>query len=492
MEITLLLIRLFLFGIFIVAGIGKLLDLEGSEKAVKDFGVPKDLANPLSLALPVAEIVIAFLLLATSTARLGAFGAVLLLSIFIGGMIRQMQLGNAPECHCFGQIHSEPVGAKSLIRNIVFAVLALIVLIFGGGIGVSDLANETALQLFLGLGIVGLLFIAVNYLKKISEQQTLIIRRIELLEMIGGEGVEAKREDVHTPHDGLPIGAPAPDFELPDLNGKIVSFEHLLMTGKPSLLLFVSPSCNPCQALLPEIETWQNEFGERMNFVFISSGTSEENIEKFGGATEKIILLQKKKEIGELFAAPWTPTAIYINDDGIIGSRPAAGDTAICELVEMIKAAGEDEKFFYVHNADSFGKPPKIGERIPEFSIKDLQGSEITDKDFLGKQTLVTFFGTTCPHCIAMHDDLRGWEENKSADEPNLVIFSEGDVEEHKEYDLSSPILLEKNYKTAIKFGMHGTPSAVLIDENGVIISETAIGAPQIWALVGKRRGEGR
>jgi uncharacterized membrane protein YphA (DoxX/SURF4 family) len=218
MEIILLLIRIFLFGVFVVAGIGKLLDLEGSEKAVKEFGVPKDLAKPLSIILPVTEIIIAFLLLTTFTARIGAFGAFALLAVFVGGMIWQMKLGNTPDCHCFGQIHSEPVSAKSLIRNIVFAVLAFVVLIFGGGIGFSELTNETALQLFLGIGTLGLLAAAVLFLKKISEQQTLIIRRIELLELIGNEGGEAKRDDVHTPHDGLPIGAPAPDFELSDIN----------------------------------------------------------------------------------------------------------------------------------------------------------------------------------------------------------------------------------------------------------------------------------
>ena len=45
MEVMMLLVRLFLVGIFALAGIGKLLDLPGSEKAVKDFGVPEDLAR---------------------------------------------------------------------------------------------------------------------------------------------------------------------------------------------------------------------------------------------------------------------------------------------------------------------------------------------------------------------------------------------------------------------------------------------------------------
>ena len=35
---------------------------------------------------------------------------------------------------------------------------------------------------------------------------------------------------------------------------------------------------------------------------------------------------------------------------------------------------------------------------------------------------------------------------------------------------------------------MNGTPSAVLINENGKIISEVAVGAEQIWTLIGKRK----
>jgi thiol-disulfide isomerase/thioredoxin len=239
---------------------------------------------------------------------------------------------------------------------------------------------------------------------------------------------------------------------------------------------------------MPEIETWQSEFDNKINFVFISNGTAEENIEKFAGKNLQTILLQKNKQISELFSAPWTPTAIYINDDGNIASRPAAGDEAIRELVEKIKSAEEDEKFFYIPNENSFGRPPKIGVQIPEFSLKDLNDNEFTDEDFRGKQTLVMFFGLTCPHCTAMHDDLHEWENTKNEDEPNLVIFSEGDAETHREFNFRAPILLEKDYKTAMKFGMHGTPSAVLVDENGVIISETAIGAPQIWSLIGKKK----
>ena len=50
------------------------------------------------------------------------------------------------------------------------------------------------------------------------------MRRIEILELTSLEGGrEVEREDVAQPHEGLLIGSPAPDFVLPDMNGKEVS-----------------------------------------------------------------------------------------------------------------------------------------------------------------------------------------------------------------------------------------------------------------------------
>ena len=40
------------------------------------------------------------------------------------------------------------------------------------------------------------------------------------------------------------------------------------------------------------------------------------------------------------------------------------------------------------------------------------------------------------------------------------------------------------NLRTAL---VDGTPSAVLVNEEGVVVSEIALGAEQIWKLVGKK-----
>lgn len=485
MEVLLLLIRIFLFAIFAAAGIGKLLDLKGSEKAVKEFGTPDEFAKTFAIALPFAEIVFAVCFLFTDFSWFGALGALILLLTFIGGMIYQMAQGNAPDCHCFGAIHSEPVSKRSLIRNIIFAILALFLISQGSrnqGLGFSELTNEMAIQLFLGLAVIALLGAAVYFLKKISEQQNQIMRRIEVLEltaMEGGKSVE--RETVTDPTEGLPIGAPAPDFALPDLNGKEVEFEHLLAKGKPMLFFFVSPNCSPCAALLPEIEIWQTELKDKVNFVFVSSGKAKENAEKFGGATYKQVLLQNDREVSLLFGAQWTPTAVLVNTDGAIASSIAAGDAAIRELIEKIK---KEQEIKFVVN----GSGGNIGEDFPEFVLPAADGKELRDADIRGKKTLVTYWSIGCGFCTHMLEELREWDKTKGADQPNLLLLSSGEAEAHRELDFASPIVLDDKKEVANKLGMTGTPSAVLVDENGKIASEVAVGEGKIWLLIGKKR----
>jgi len=341
MEVVLLFIRIFLFAVFATAGIGKFLDLEGAAKSAKAFGTPDDLAKTFAVLIPFAELVFAVCLLFTSFAWLGAIGVFGLLFIFTGGMISQMAQGNAPDCHCFGAIHSEPVSKKSLIRNVIFALFALVLIAQGRenqGLSFSDMSEGFAMQFVFGLAILGALGAVIFYLKKISEQQNQIMRRIDVFEMVSQDGKVVERENVGSLEDFLPVGAFAPEFTLENAkNGREVALEHLLMEGKSLLFFFVSPNCVPCAELLPEISSWQNELGERFNFVFISGGKAKENNEKFGESF-KNILLQKEREVATDYFSPWTPTVLVVNSEGLIASRPAVGDAAIRELIEKIKS----------------------------------------------------------------------------------------------------------------------------------------------------------
>lgn len=490
MEIFLLILRFALAAVFGIAGIAKLFDPAGSEKAFGDFGLPKFLAKPMVYLLPAVELAIAGMLLFITTSWFGAIGAAGLFVIFTTGMLYQMAKGNAPDCHCFGQIHSEPVGVTSVLRNAVFLILAAFIVLQGRTAQGLSLVNsdQDIMQFVIGIAVLVLLFTAVLFLKKISEQQTQIMRRIELMELVARDGGEVERDEAGHPNEGLPIGAIVPNFELPDLNGETVSVESLRSERLPVLFLFVSPTCNPCKALLPEFDLWQKELAGKINFVFISNGDASENREKFDGDAAKVMLLQKDREITNLLKAKWTPTALLMDADGRVASHPAAGDTAIRELVGKLLENEPTGEFSYFANSNGNSRLIKIGENIPEVSVADVSGKPIRTDYFKGKPTLVTFWSTTCPFCVNMLEDLKTWDSTKGKDEPNLIVFSDGDQDALKDMGLISPVVFDEGHKTASGFGMFGTPSAVLINEDGKFVTETAIGAPDIWSLIGKRK----
>ena len=489
MEIVLLLIRLILFGVFALAAIGKLLDPQGSAKAMREFGTPDEFAKTFAIALPFAEIVFGVCFLFTGMSWIGSIGALLLLLTFIGGMLWQISQGKAPDCHCFGQIHSEPVGKKSLIRNIVFALLALVLIAQGRdrqGMSLAD-SNSEMLQMALIFLLITLAVVLLAYVKKLSDQQNEILRRMGILEIASGEGGPVERNDAGDPNDGLPIGAPLPDFSIADLNGRTVSFEHLLAENKPFLFFFVGPACDPCEVLLPEVEEWETLLGQKLRFIFVSSGDVEPNRAKFGSADSRIVLVEKSRAFALSVSAKWTPTALFVDADGNVASHVAAGDAAIRRLVDQIKNRDLNDEFLHFLGLNGYGRP-KIGQPVPVFSLKDLKGNEITEANLTGRKTLVTFTSRSCPHCSVLMEQIRDWELNKKPDDPGFVIFADEEPTEHKEFALESPILVDPKYLVAKKFGLYGAPSAVLVNEKGIIVTEAAIGPPNIWALIGERK----
>ena len=102
--------RLVLAGVFAVAGAAKLRDGAGTRSTLEDFGLPAALVAPGALLLPLAELTVAGLLLFDPTAVAGAVGALVLLGAFMVGITVNLAQGRRPDCNCFGQLHSKPVG----------------------------------------------------------------------------------------------------------------------------------------------------------------------------------------------------------------------------------------------------------------------------------------------------------------------------------------------------------------------------------------------
>jgi len=490
-ALLLLIIRIVLAGLFATAGVAKLADLSGAEKAARGFGFSGALSTLGPIALSVAEIVLAVSLLFPSFSWYGAIGMAALLAAFIGMMVYQWSKGNAPDCHCFGQLHSEPVGVKSIVRNVLFLALAGLLVVrgpLGQGLQIQQVTAEMV-PTVLGTAALIMLGGALLYLRKILATQDELRRRLDVLELLSGDGSSHGHEHVSDPELGLPIGSPLPEYELKAFDGQLMSIRNMFEPGKGVLFFFVSPTCEPCQSLLPQFRTWSEEIRERVTTVFVSSGNEKENRRKFQDLGRAQILLDDRRQFALAVGGRWTPTALYVDANLRIGSHVAAGDVSIEELIEKIKSADLDAPFTYFSNGNHHGRGLKIGVATPDFKLTDLEGREIGRQSLIGKRTLLTFWSPTCPHCVNFLDEFKEWERSRTNGDPNVILVSDGDVEEHKSLGFGSPLVLDKGYRTAAKLGMFGTPSAVLVNKDGVIETETAVGASNIWALLGRDNG---
>src|SRR5436190_22595327 len=212
MSLLLLFARVLLCAVFLVAGLAKLADLAGSRQAMRDFGVTSKLADVFGVFLPLAELAVAVALIFPLTVSWGAVGALALLLIFVAGIGYNLAQGRTPDCHCFGQLHSAPAGWFTLIRNLVLAGVAGLVVGFGrntSGPGVMEwLGTLTITQGFelLGGALVLVLLLGEGWLlMQMMTQQGRLLLRIEALEKRLGVVPQPA-----APAAGLAVGTPAP------------------------------------------------------------------------------------------------------------------------------------------------------------------------------------------------------------------------------------------------------------------------------------------
>jgi predicted transcriptional regulator len=82
-----------------------------------------------------------------------------------------------------------------------------------------------------------------------------------------------------------------------------------------------------------------------------------------------------------------------------------------------------------------------------------------------------------------MLPEIKQWEENRPEGAPKLLFVSAGTEEANREMRLTSSVILDQQFAVGRAFGASGTPSAVLVDAEGKIASQVAVGAPAVMEL---------
>jgi thiol-disulfide isomerase/thioredoxin/uncharacterized membrane protein YphA (DoxX/SURF4 family) len=328
MESLLIIVRLAIAGMFAVAGFSKLADQPQTRLGMVDFGLTRPAASLAAAVIPAAEISIAILLVLQSTAIYGAGAAVGLLALFSVAIGVNLLLGRHPSCNCFGQTRKESVTWHTLVRNTILLVAACAA--FAGLAYPGDsqaqwaTGNDTVRNCLLLACMLQAWFLYMLF-----QQNGRMLLRIDALESKVGSRSEAVREQEMPT---LPVGSAAPAFRVQTARGETRTLDQLLgLRDRPTALVFVHPSCGPCRALMPELTSWQRNFGNRLQVFAITGSMSESAGYKYPDGIP--ILFQSANEVGEAYNIAGTPAAVIVNADSTIGAPTAFGQEKILELL---------------------------------------------------------------------------------------------------------------------------------------------------------------
>src|SRR3954454_20167776 len=223
MDAAVLVTRLLLAGVFVVAGVRKLADLPGFRATLRGFGVGERLAGIGAVALPIAELATAVALLPRPSAIWGAAAALVLLVAFTGAVVKVLVRGEAPDCGCFGALHSAPVSRRQVARNAALAVPAVLVVAGGPGTAIVQDGVSAVIALLLGASTLALLVLSLQLWRQRGHRR---------------QQLAGARQAAAAVPPALAVGAPAPSFSVRGANGDPLTLDGLRARGRPVALIF--------------------------------------------------------------------------------------------------------------------------------------------------------------------------------------------------------------------------------------------------------------
>ena len=335
---------------------------------------------------------------------------------------------------------------------------------------------------------------------QLARQNGRILLRLESIEeQIGlraGPRTEPKRREA----GGLVVGTAAPDFELPDLTG--VRHKLSEFRGKDLLLIFFNPKCGFCTKMAADLAALPAEgCNGRAIPVVVTTGDAEENrkfVEQYGIRCQ--ILLQKEMEVASKFRAQGTPMGYRIDGAGRIASELALGAEP---LLKLATAASHGSRHtpcadMSAHGVSGLRKDDpslsrsklnrsglKAGAAAPDFRLPRIDGGELSLADYRGERILLVFSDPNCGPCDELAPRLQ--EIHLQRPDVQVLVVSRREAEATRakaaKLGLSFPILLQKQWEISLQYAMFATPIAYLIDEQGVLLSDVAVGVAPILAL---------
>lgn len=330
----------------------------------------------------------------------------------------------------------------------------------------------------------------------ITQNGRLMLRVESLERRLVEQGVLAEGVDPNSL--GRPPGSVLNDFALPLLGGGTMTLSQ--WRGRKVALLFLSPHCEHCAKLLPELAELLAQSTEADPApVIVSTGGGEENQRFFGkrGITCPVVL-QEDSELAALYLAMVTPMAYLVDERGATLGRAVVGAAAIMSLLRdggrAADAAASDHSQAGSHpslassriNRDGL----KAGTPAPDFALPGLDGNAIALNSFRGRPVLLVFSDPNCKPCNELLPKLE--EIHQKSKDLRVLVIGRGDPEANRDkaqkLGLTLPMVLQRSWEVSRTYGMFATPIGYLVGEDGVLAEDVAVGGNRILAMAAQGR----
>jgi len=145
----------------------------------------------------------------------------------------------------------------------------------------------------------------------------------------------------------VPIGAQAPDFTLPNIDGGTLTLSHC--RGKIVLLDFFATWCGPCKAAMPHLKELQTEFPTQLMVISISTSPGTDTVDALKQFRDQYemtwtVLRDNASVSSDLYGVTAIPTLYILNMEGVVqfshvGEPPGGVSTLRGEIQTLIPAS---------------------------------------------------------------------------------------------------------------------------------------------------------
>jgi peroxiredoxin len=262
------------------------------------------------------------------------------------------------------------------------------------------------------------------------------------------------------------------------------------------------------------------------------------------------VLLQNDGEVAKVYQAHGTPSGYLISPEGKIASKLAMGADALLALASgPFSSRGNEAQSSFSQpstlnsqptlNGNGDGRVSRFGNRslaksklkrdglkagtpAPDFRLPRLDGrGDFSLAELRGRRVLLVFSSPHCGPCEALAPELEKLHREQMQREVGrvaprapqsdgnyqngargvtcpalndssiaVVMISKGEPKENrakvKEHGLTFPVALQQQWEISRRYAMFATPVAYLINEQGVIVHDVAVGTDAILDLMAR------